>query len=93
MHSSRVGDLKLFLEASAYFGLTNSGITPPEACQGEGDGEGCRQGEGEMGGWVRSLPSVSRLALPKPRALCLYEWGKVKGAKGEGLPRSLRNQA
>ena len=31
MHSSRVGDLKAVRLLSAYFGLTNSGTTPPEA--------------------------------------------------------------
>jgi hypothetical protein len=29
MHSRRVGDLKTVLSSLAYFGLTNSGITPP----------------------------------------------------------------
>jgi len=29
MHSRRVGDLKIVFSAFAYFGLTNSGITPP----------------------------------------------------------------
>eukprot|EP00659_Diplonema_papillatum_P011519 gene11518-biopygen11574 len=31
MHSSRVGDLKTHRVVSVYFGLTNSGTTPPEA--------------------------------------------------------------
>jgi hypothetical protein len=29
MHSRRVGDLKMVFSEFAYFGLTNSGITPP----------------------------------------------------------------
>ena len=29
MHSRRVGDLKVVLVLSVYFGVTNSGIVPP----------------------------------------------------------------
>mmetsp|Transcript_11994 Transcript_11994/g.39400 ORF Transcript_11994/g.39400 Transcript_11994/m.39400 type:complete len:361 (-) Transcript_11994:888-1970(-) len=57
MHSSRVGFLKLFLAASAYFGLTNSGIEPPVAASADAYGCSCRMS-------VLTLPGYGEKPVP-----------------------------